>query len=340
MDAAGNSSVNSSTLNVTTSDVQAPTAPSDLTSSDLTSTTVTLSWTAATDNVGVTGYDVYSNDIKINSSLVTATAYNVTGLTALTAYSFYVQAKDAAGNISASSNTVNVTTPASTGCTGTGAINFQKWNNINGTKVSNLTSNANYPNNPSTSGTLTSSEIPTDGGDNYGMRVYGYICPPATGSYTFWIASDDNSELWLSTTGSPANKVRIAYQTSWTNSRQWNKQASQKSAAITLTAGQLYYVEALMKEGRQGDNMAVGWAKPGEATTAPSEVIPGSQLLAAIADTQAPTAPTNLSANNIAATTFTLSWTASTDNIGVAGYDVYRDGVKINSSLVNATTIM
>ena len=102
---------------------------------------------------------------------------------------------------------------------------------------------------------------------------------PQPASYTFWIASDDNGELWLSTTSSPANKTRIAYHTQWTNSREWNKYATQKSVAITLTAGQLYYVEALMKEGTGGDNMAVGWAKPGQATTTPSEVIPGSQLL-------------------------------------------------------------
>jgi|GEM_PF-669940 len=337
-DASGNISASSSTLNVTTADAQAPTAPTGLASSNLTSTSVTLSWTASTDNVGVTGYDVYRNSVKINSSPVTITSYNATGLTPSTAYSFFVQARDAAGNISANSNTVNVTTASSQGCSGTGAINFQKWLNITGTSVSNLTSNPNYPNNPNSSGTLTSFEIPSNTADNYGMRVYGYICPPTTGSYTFWIASDDNSELWLSTTSSPANKVKIAYHTLWTLSREWNKFATQKSAAIALTAGQLYYVEALMKDGSQGDNMAVGWAKPGQSTTAPSEVIPGSQLVAQVPDTQAPAAPTNLSATNISQTTLTLTWTAATDNVGVTGYDVYRDGAKINSSLVSATT--
>lgn len=337
-DGSGNVSASSNTINVTTADVQAPGAPTGLLSSNLTSTSVTLNWTASTDNVGVTGYDIYRNSVKINGTIVTTTSYNVTGLTPSTAYSFFVQARDAAGNISANSTTVNVTTPAAPGCTGTGAISFQKWLNITGTSVSNLTSNANYPNNPNSSGTLTSFEIPSNSADNYGMRVYGYICPPTTGTYTFWIASDDNSELWLSTSSNPANKVKIAYQTSWTLSREWNKFTTQKSAAITLTAGQLYYVEALMKDGTQGDNMAVGWAKPGQATTAPSEVIPGSQLVAQIPDTQAPTAPTNLAATNISQTTLTLTWTASTDNVGVAAYDIYRNGTKINSSVVAATS--
>ena len=68
LDGAGNVSANSNTINVTTPDIQAPTAPSGLTSSNLTSTSLTLSWTASTDNVGVTGYDVYRNGIKINAS--------------------------------------------------------------------------------------------------------------------------------------------------------------------------------------------------------------------------------------------------------------------------------
>ncbi len=99
-------------------------------------------------------------------------------------------------------------------CSGLGSINFQKWNNITGGAVSNLTSSPNYPNNPSSSGTLTSFEIPTNAGNNYGMKVYGYICPPATGNYIFWIASDQSAELWLSSTSSSANKIRIAYNTS------------------------------------------------------------------------------------------------------------------------------
>ncbi|WP_167286385.1 fibronectin type III domain-containing protein [Paraflavitalea devenefica] len=338
LDAAGNVSANSSTVTVNTLDTQAPTAPAGLTSANLLATTVTLNWTASTDNIGVAGYDVYQNGVRINPATVAATTYNVTGLTGSTAYTFYVQAKDVAGNLSGNSNTISLTTPASTACTGTGSIRFQKWNNISGTSISNLTSNANYPNTPSTSGTYTSFEIPTNSNDNYGMKVFGYICPPATGSYTFWIAADDNAELWLSTNSSSGSKQRIAYHTSWTNSREWNKFTTQKSAAITLTAGQLYYVEALVKEGSQGDNMAVGWAKPGQSTTTPNEVIPGAQLVANITDTQAPAAPTNVAAINITASGVTITWNAATDNIGVAGYDVYRNGTKINTSLVSGTS--
>jgi PQQ-dependent dehydrogenase (s-GDH family) len=145
-------------------------------------------------------------------------------------------------------------------------------------------------------------------------------------------------ELWLSTTNSPVNKIKIAFNTNSTKSREWNKYSSQKSAVISLTAGQLYYVEALMKESNGNDNLSVGWAKPGQSTTVPSEVIPGSSLLAQLPDTQAPTAPSNLASSNITSNSFTLSWTASTDNVGVTGYDVYQDGVKINPSNITGTS--
>jgi chitodextrinase len=115
-DAAGNVSVNSNTVSVTTlappADTTAPTAPT-LSASGTTSTTTNLSWTGATDNVAVTGYDVYRNSTLIGST-TTATTFAVTGLTASTTYSFNVRAKDAAGNVSVNSNTVTVTTTSST----------------------------------------------------------------------------------------------------------------------------------------------------------------------------------------------------------------------------------
>ena len=89
-------------------DTAAPSAPSSASASSVTQTTLTLSWSASTDNVAVTEYDVYQGATKIGSTANTTT--NVTGLTAATGYAFSVKAKDAAGNVSSSSNTVNVTT--------------------------------------------------------------------------------------------------------------------------------------------------------------------------------------------------------------------------------------
>ncbi|WP_343696054.1 M4 family metallopeptidase [Flavobacterium sp.] len=89
-------------------DTTAPSAPTSLAASGTTGTTTNLTWTASTDNVAVTGYDIYQGTTLKGSS--TTTSYTVTGLTPSTAYTFSVKAKDAAGNVSAASNTVNVTT--------------------------------------------------------------------------------------------------------------------------------------------------------------------------------------------------------------------------------------
>ncbi|KXO00534.1 hypothetical protein LS48_03780 [Aequorivita aquimaris] len=93
-------------------DTQAPTAPGSLSASNVTQTTLTLSWNASTDNVGVTGYDVFQGSTNLGS--VTSTSANITGLSPATAYSFRVRAHDAAGNNSGFSNTVNVTTLSNT----------------------------------------------------------------------------------------------------------------------------------------------------------------------------------------------------------------------------------
>ncbi len=173
---------------------------------------------------------------------------------------------------------ITITGNTTSTCSASGTIGMEKYDGISGTSISSLTGSANYPDNPSSSSQLNSFEIPTNVDDNYGTRVSGYICPPQTGYYTFWLASDDNGQLNLSTDDDPANKTTIATVGAWTNSRQWDKYASQKSNPVLLFAGNSYYVEALMKEQSGGDNLAVGWAKPGETTNAPSQVIPGSVL--------------------------------------------------------------
>ena len=96
-------------------DTQAPTVPSNLTSSNITSSSLTLSWTASTDNVGVTAYEVFRGGVS--QGTVTGTSYNATGLTASTAYSFTVRARDAANNNSAQNGALSVTTSAPTGDT-------------------------------------------------------------------------------------------------------------------------------------------------------------------------------------------------------------------------------
>ena len=93
-------------------DTTAPSAPASLVASGTTSSTTNLAWNASSDNIAVTGYNVYRGTTLLGSTTATVRTYSVTGLTASTAYTFSVKAKDAANNLSASSNVVNVTTLA------------------------------------------------------------------------------------------------------------------------------------------------------------------------------------------------------------------------------------
>ncbi|TVY07397.1 lyase [Paenibacillus cremeus] len=94
-------------------DSQAPTTPSSLTATAVSSSQINLSWTGSTDNVGVTAYDVYRGATLVGSPATTS--FSDTGLSASTAYSYTVKARDAAGNVSAASNTASATTQAGGG---------------------------------------------------------------------------------------------------------------------------------------------------------------------------------------------------------------------------------
>ncbi|PRB04144.1 peptidase M4 [Chryseobacterium sp. MYb7] len=126
----------------TGTDTQAPTAP-QLAASSTTQNSTVLSWSGATDNVGVTGYDVYQGLSLLGST--SAATYSVTGLSPATSYNFTVKAKDAAGNISPASNAVNVTTqsggsttnycPSSANSTADERISNVTFANINNTST-------------------------------------------------------------------------------------------------------------------------------------------------------------------------------------------------------------
>ncbi|TCP27860.1 putative secreted protein (Por secretion system target) [Tenacibaculum skagerrakense] len=110
------------------SDTQAPSTPSNVQASSITQTTATVSWNASTDNVGVTGYEVFQGSTSLGT--VTGTSANLTGLTAGTSYTISVRAQDAAGNIS-NAGTVTFTTlsdnPTPTYCTSSGSRTTYEW---------------------------------------------------------------------------------------------------------------------------------------------------------------------------------------------------------------------
>ncbi len=217
---------------------------------------------------------------------------------------------------------------------GVGYLLREYWTGLNtGGAVADLTSNPNFPNNPSGSNYIASFEAPVSFGDYYGTRIRGYIVPPVSGGYTFWIASDDSSELWLSTDENPNNKVKIAYVSGWTNSREWTKFTTQYNAVpIQLEAGRRYYIEALHKEGSGGDNLAVRWQLPGGVweNNDPALPIPGIRLspFGPDIDATSPAAVEGLRARVGADNaSVVLSWNPAVEVDGVvADYVIYRNG--------------
>jgi hypothetical protein len=148
---------------------------------------------------------------------------------------------------------------------------------VAGSALSGLTNDLRFPNNPSYADIQPTFETPTDFAEFYGQRMRALLVPPATGDYTFWIASDDASVLYLSTDETPVEKSTIASVGTWTSFREWTKETNQQSAPITLNAGQRYYIEALHKEGGGGDHLTVRWRLPDNTIEEP---IPGTRLQA------------------------------------------------------------
>ncbi|MCA0754254.1 fibronectin type III domain-containing protein [Paenibacillus sp. N4] len=113
LDIAGNASPYSGEAVVTTlvtTDLTPPTAPGNLTVTGQSSTSAALSWQPASDNVGVTGYEIYKNDMLLTTVAGNVHDYSAVGLLPATAYQFVVKARDAVGQVSEPSNPVTVTT--------------------------------------------------------------------------------------------------------------------------------------------------------------------------------------------------------------------------------------
>ncbi|WP_299156214.1 GEVED domain-containing protein [uncultured Tenacibaculum sp.] len=298
-------------------DAEAPTVPSNVSASSVTATSLTLSWTASTDNIAVSGYDVFQGTTKVGTT--TSTSYNVTGLTASTAYSFTVKAKDAAGNESAESSAVGVTTTAATitycasngttsYATGITRVVFGSINNADGpakdkgyedfTSISTTVSQSSSEN-------LTVS-VNTDG--NYRIDVIAWIDWNQDGDFsdsgeTFDLGNISN----VSNGALPAKAIAVP--------------AEAKVGATRMRISALYNANPTSCQ-----------------TNFDGEVEDYTvNIQGAVADTTAPSAPSSLAAASIAQTTLTLNWTGSTDNVGVTGYDVYRGATKLGST-TSATT--
>jgi len=362
-DAAGNNSAYSNVFSDTTpaaSDTTPPTAPTNLVGTAASSTQIILSWTASTDNVGVTGYKVErcsgaacANFVQIAAPATTS--FSDTGLTASTSYSYRVRANDAAGNNSAYSNTASATTPAPPDTTPP-------------TAPTNLTASAPSPTQINLSWTASTDNVGVTG---YKVeRCSGAACAnfvqiatPATTSfsdtgltastsYSYRVRATDaagnlsgysntasattpatpdttppTAPTNLTATAAPTSQINLSWTASTDNVGVTGYKVERCSGAACanfvqiatpttttfndtgLTASTSYSYRVRANDAA-GNNSAYSNTASATTQTPP--------------DTTPPTAPTNLTATAASTSQISLTWTASTDNVGVTGYKVER----------------
>ena len=260
VDGAGNRSTRASVTGTTAScstppppgDTTAPSQPSGLAVSAATQTSATLDWGASIDNLGVTGYGVYRNNTLV--STVNQPGASLTGLACGTAYTFAVDAVDAAGNRSTKAS-VTGTTAACADAPAPSAPGGVQASSRTATSI----------------GLVWSASSDNVGVTGYGLYRAGALVSTVTSTSGVFSGLTCNTNYTLAVDAADA--------------------AGNRSAKTTLMV----------------------------ATTA-------------CPDTAPPSAPTGLSVSAVTQTGLTLAWGASSDNVGVAGYDLYRQGTKVGSS--------
>lgn len=239
------------------SDATAPTVPAGLTAAALSSTQINLSWSASTDNVGVTGYRIYRNGVEVAAR--TTLTYSDAGLTPNTLYSYTVAAQDAAGNLSPQSTAVSARTlpPPDT----TAPV-------ISGVAVGSITANGAL--------IIWGTNEPADTQVEYGTTAaYGSSTPTVPALVT-----------------------------------------AHSQSVAGLLPSTLYHYRVRSRDA--AGNLAI--STDGIFTTAPAP------------DTTPPSTPNNVAGAAVSSSRINLSWSASTDNIGVTGYRIYRNGVQVGAA--------
>lgn len=144
-----------------------------------------------------------------------------------------------------------------------GVVEVRYYDDIAGRKVTQLLESPKYPDNPDEVVELRALEVLENRGDNYGALIKGYIVPPASGEYTFFVSGDDETQLWLSSDMTGENLALVAAVTGYTSRQQYTKYSSQTSPVLSLSQGRRYYFEIRFKEASGNDHFSVAWQGPG-----------------------------------------------------------------------------
>lgn len=169
-----------------------------------------------------------------------------------------------------------------------GSLRRQYWTGLKGDSVDDLRNSLRYPNQPDGVDEIPGAEAVSwhtprtnlSWGDHYGQRISGWMRPPITGEYVFFLSSDDRSEFWLSRDHRPENLELLALVEDWSPHRFVKATLAQQSVPIYLRSDTYYYLEILHKENDGGDHVSLAWLKPGESGPLPSEIVPREYLYA------------------------------------------------------------
>ena len=262
VDAAGNVSDGAAHTFTTNNaaDTEAPSAPTNVVVTDVTTTTAKVTWSEAKDNVGVVGYNVYLNEAKVNETLITTTEYDLTALTEETNYSVKVTAVDAAENESGRSEAATFTTP----------------------KTQDTEA-------PSVPAGVAASDV------------------TQTGAKITWTAATDN----VGVAGYNVYLGESRVNTSPVTVTEYELSGLTANTEYTVTVSA---VDAAGNESARSDAATFTTLEAEEEK-----------------DNEAPSVPAGVTASDVTQTGAKITWTASADNVGVAGYNVYVDETKVNT---------
>ncbi|HSX33757.1 MAG TPA: hypothetical protein VLF91_05480 [Candidatus Saccharimonadales bacterium] len=338
-DAANNTSAQSSAFSATTPDATAPSTPTNVSVVLLSPTVAQLSWTASSDNVGVTSYAIYRNGVLYTTVPGAATTYNDNNLSDATTYQYVVVAVDAAGNQSPASGAASITTADATapsvptGLSAT-ALNstaiLLSWQpasdnvgvagyNIfrNGTLLAVVSNGTSYQDSGLLSGlSYQYTVVAFDAAGNASAESLSasattpdVIAPSApTGLTAIATSSSQVSLQWQAA----SDNVGVAGYTIYRNN----------IALTTVTSTS--YVDSGLSDATTYTYSVVAFDASGNTSAASTSVS------ATTPDVTPPSVPVGLTASaGTNGTTITLHWQPASDNLAVAGYNIYRGGVKI-----------
>ncbi len=344
-DAAGNHSAQSDAASVTPSpDNQAPTVPGNLTVTTPTALRVNVSWSASTDNIGVTGYDVYRDGTKVGTVDGATTTYTDVLVNPSTSYSYQVLAFDGSGNSSSLTSPAGITTPGAVFQDGFESGSLSSWTTTKGLTVEGSTVHAGNKaaeassDSSNTTGTYAKKTLANTYNEVYFHSSINVVSEAnqlnvmrirtASGSSLGYLYVTTSGTLGLhnDTTGTNTlSSATIMAGSGWHSIALHVKINGASSTTEVWLDGVPVAELALTAD---WGTTSVGQIQIGDTASGRTyDVIYDDVALDPLTgDTQPPTTPANVTAQAANSLRVNVAWDAATDNVGVTGYDVYRDG--------------